>query len=671
MAYRTDTLCGIFHTQALRIGDNRAFLTARFTADGSASPEYHTLTWKQARDMVLDVARGLMSLGVQHSDRVVLISENRPQWIIADQAIQACRAIGAPISPTVNREELAYMLEDSVPRAIMVSQIDMAHTVRALCLASEYLQTVPVIVIEPYDGEDILPLAALKSQGRARVPLDAVEDSIQRVIPSDIASIIYTSGTTGQPKGVVLTQANWVANLHQCTDSDLMHRLKARDFGLKTLVHLPLCHVYGRMCDYHMIGLHFGGELVFAPGYESLSKELLEIRPHVIFSIPRFYEKTAEGIRYAFSHGRKQTLFHWALARGWAYTEAMAIGTRLSPLSFARYVLAHLLVFNRIKRLTGLDRLIFAVSGGGKLDKEVCTFLRSLGLELNEGYGMTETGTVITFNIPEVIAGKPRSALGRQFYERIMDMAADLMLIGQGRGKSPYAHPVRILKMALIYYTFLYDMRIKPGSVGRPLADTEQKIDESGEILIKGPQVFAGYWRMPEDTEEIFTTDGWLKTGDIGHLDREGFLEITDRKREIFVTSSGKNIAPFPIESALTARPYIEQACLIAEGRKYLTALIVPDIAFFKQYARTQGIAYSSPEELLDRPEIQQLIQEQVEGVNQNLARFEQIKSFTILKKPFAVDTGELTPSLKLKRAVIYERYRAEIEGMYTRWGAV
>ena len=673
MLYRNDTLCGIFHNQALRFGDDRVFLSVTSALSEDRHDEYRSLTWRQVRDETIALARGLIALGVVFGERVVILSENRPQWIITDQAIQACGAIGVPISPATKPEVLAYLLDDCVPRVVIASNIESARTVRSLCNANESLQDVQVIVMEPYAGYDVFAWNEILSMGSSRVPLDSVEESIQRVIPSDIASIIYTSGTTGLPKGVVLTQSNWVTNMHQCTDSVFMQRLKNKDLAPTALVHLPLNHVYARASDYHMIGLYFGGELVFGGGYDTLSKDLLDVRPHIITSIPRFYEKVTESIRYAVGceNRPRKVLFTWALAQGKKFARSLATGRRISPLGFARLFMAHRLVFDRIKHSMGLDRVIFAISGGGKLDRDICMFLRAMRLELSEGYGMTETGTVINFNAPDLLTDKPRSLLGGWFYERIMDMATELLVVQTSQGHSPLSHPLGALKLALTYYTFLYNLRIKPGSVGRPLTGTEEKIAEDGEILIKGPQVFVGYWRLPEETEEIFTADGWLKTGDIGCIDQEGFLEITDRTREIFVTSGGKNVAPCPIEAALTARPYIDQVCLIGEGRKYLTALIVPDIDFFTRYARNQGLDAEGLEELFQRDEIRDLIRQQVEQVNQGLARYEQIKEFHILHKPFDVSSGELTPTLKLKRRAVYEHYQAEIDGMYARWGSI
>lgn len=673
MLYRTDTLCGVFHNQALCFGSDRVFLSAKLTIGGSPTDYYCELTWQQVRDEAMSLARGLIALGVAHGDRVVILSENRPQWIISDQAIQACGAIGVPISPATKPEELAYMLDDCVPHTVIASRIESARLVRTLCNANESLHEVHVIVMEPYEGYDVFAWNEIMSLGRSRVPLDCVEESIQRVIPSDIASIIYTSGTTGLPKGVVLTQGNWVANMYQCTDSDIMQHLKDSGMAPTALVHLPLSHVYARASDYHVIGLFYGGELVFGGGYETLSKDLLEIRPHIITSIPRFYEKLTENIRYAVSCESKprRILSRWAFVQGRTFASSLATGKRISALAMLGFYGAHRLVFERIKRSVGLDRLIFAVSGGGKLDKDVCLFLRAMRVELNEGYGMTETGTVTNFNAPAIMAGKPKGVLGSWFYERMMDTVTDLLVVKTSQGISPFAHPFPALKLALAYYAFLYNMRVKPGSVGRALTGTQEKIADNGEILIKGPQVFIGYWRLPEETEEIFTADGWLKTGDIGCLDHEGFLKITDRTREIFVTSGGKNIAPCPIEAALMARPYIEQACLIGEGKKYLTALIVPDIDFFTQYAHNQGLDPTALDELFKRPEIKDLLAQQVEYVNQSLARYEQIKDFCILNRPFDMASGELTPTLKIKRRTVYEHFQTEIDGMYARWGSV
>lgn len=669
MAYRTDTLCGIFHNQALRYGDRFPFLTARFDKEGRPIDHFTSRSWKDARDEVLDLARGLMALGVERGDRVIIFSESRPRWIIADQAIQACGAIGVPLYPTVSDEELAYMLEDSESKTVILSTQDKAQMTIKVSQGKEK----PIIIqMSPWEGgnkpEGVYTFAEAMALGSQKFTLEAVEQEIARVSPNDVASIIYTSGTTGKPKGVVLTQANWVANMHQCTASEIMQRTKELDLHLKALVHLPLCHVYGRTSDFHTVGLILGGELVFAESYQSMSRDLREVRPQVINTIPRLFEKIFEIVQSTTSRTKPlyQSIYQWAMSKGKLYVDSLATGTRMAPHQLLMFSLANILVFERLKKQMGLDRLVLATCGGGKLAPEICTFFRALGIQLSEGYGLTETSPVINFNAPELYMQKPQSGIAKVLYDWIMTMTTNLMVVGVSQGKSAYLNPISTLKLGLCYYTLVYNLRVKPGFVGPAMKDTIEKIAEDGEILVKGPQVFKYYWKKPQDTEDSFTPDGFFKTGDIGQFDSEGFLQITDRKKELFVTSGGKNVAPHPIEVALISRPFIDQACLLGDGRKYLTALIIPDFESLKRYAKDKGISYATTTELVAHPDIKALIAKEVDEVNASLARYEQIKYFTLLDKSFEVETGELTPTLKIKRRVVNEKFRDQIEKMYT-----
>jgi long-chain acyl-CoA synthetase len=671
MDYRMDTLCGLFHNQALRYGDRFVFLTGRFEADGRASATFRSRTWKQTREEVIALARGLIALGITKDDKVAIYSESRPRWVIADQAVQACRAIGVPLYPTVSEEELDYMLEDSESCLAIVSTPDKARLV--LKVRADKAK-IPVIMMSPWDGEgpkpqNVYTFGEVFALGDARVSSDVVEQGIRSVVPEDIASIIYTSGTTGKQKGVILTQSNWIHSMHQCSASEIMGLTAKKDLHLKALVHLPLCHVYGRMSDYHAAGLKMGGELVFAESYQSIARDLREVRPNIINSIPRFYEKTYEIVQSALSRAKKpyQALYHWAMGKGKIYVDCMATGKRMPPHLLTLFGLANSLVFDRMKKEMGMDRLVMACSGGGKLSKEICVFFRALGIQLMEGYGLTETTAINHLNAPEITMEKPPAGVLKYFYDKIMALTLYLMVVRQSQGKSPYTNPILSLLLSFCYNTLIYRLRVKPGTVGRVVPGTEMRIAEDGEILIKGPQVFKGYWKREKETAEAFTPDGFFMTGDIGVADEEGFLQITDRKKELFVTSGGKNIAPHPIEIALIERPYIDQACLIGDGRKYLTALIVPDFESLKRYAKNNTIAFSLQEDLVRHPEIRKVIAGEVEKVNASLARYEQIKYFTILERPFDVATGELTPTLKIKRRVVNEKYQKQIEEMYNK----
>jgi len=670
MSYRNDTLCGLFHNQALRYGEDHIFLMGKYDEYGKAISDYRKITWRQARREVLDLARGLASLGLNKGDRCVLFAESRPEWVIADQAIQACGATGVPLYPTLSREDLSYMIQDSDSKFVITSNRAKAEEITRLRNELKGLKALPVITMESFDGgplKDVYSLADVMQKGRASVSEDEIEARIRSVTPDTIAAIIYTSGTTGRSKGVVLTQSNFVTNIHQASRSELMVRMKKKDAKLTALVHLPLCHVYGRSGDYHVIGLYLGGTLAFAESYRAIAQNLLEVRPNVITSIPMFYEKTYETINAVIAKQKPiyKKLFKWALRKGEIYTDAMATGKRISQLDLTGFGMANMLVFDRMKKMMGMDRLVMALSGGGKLSKEVCVFFRSLNIQLNEGYGLTETSPVINFNEPEIIDSGKHGKLYQWFFDKVMDTVLDLMVVKQAQGISPYANPISAAKLGFCYSTILYKLRVKPGTVGRPVAWTEEKIDEDGEILVRGPQVFKRYWNMEDATREAITEDGWFRTGDIGHFDEEGFLIITDRKKDLFVNSGGKNIAPHPIEVALQARSYIEQACLVGDGRKYLTALIVPDFKSLSRYAKKNGIGFKDNSDLVSNDKIRALIQAEVDAVNATLAHYQQVNYFHLLDAPFSEETGELTPTMKVKRKVVLEKYKDRIEKMY------
>jgi len=669
MNYRADTLCGLFHNQALRYGDRFVFLSGRFEADGRASDKFSSRTWKQVREEAIALAKGLMALGIKKKDKVVIYSESRPRWIIADQAVQACRAIGVPLYPTVSEEELDYMLEDSESCLAIVSTPEKARRVLKVTAGKAKM---PVIMMSPWDDvgqkpEGVYTFPEVFALGDPKVKLDVIEEGIRSVVPEDVASIIYTSGTTGKQKGVILTQSNWIHSMHQCSGSEIMALTAQKDLHLKALVHLPLCHVYGRMSDYHTAGLKMGGELVFAESYQTIARDLREVRPNIINSIPRLYEKTYEIVQSTLSRAKKpyQAIYNWAMSKGRIYVDCMATGKRMPPHQLMLFGLANSLVFDRLKKEMCMDKLVMACSGGGKLSKDICIFYRALGIQLIEGYGLTETTAINNLNAPEIMMEKPPTGFLKVLYDRIMALTLHLMVVRQSQGKSPYANPVMSLLLSLCYNTLVYRLRVKPGFVGRVVPETEMRIAEDGEILIRGPQVFQCYWKREKDTADAFTPDGFFMTGDIGVADEEGFLQITDRKKELFVTSGGKNVAPHPIEVALIERPYIDQACLIGDGRKYLTAFIIPDFESLKRYAKDHGITCASQEDLANHPDIKALITKEVDHVNATLARYEQIKYFTILGRAFDVASGDLTPTMKIKRRVVNEKYQQQIEEMY------
>jgi len=609
----------------------------------------------------------LIVLGLKKGDRIVIFSESRPRWIIADQAIQACGAIGVPLYPTLTVEELGYMTSDSGSTIVIASNQDRGEM--ALKAKAAGVNIEKIITMCSWEGkkpDGVYTFDEVIALGKDKVSDEQIENNINAVTPDDIASIIYTSGTTGKQKGAILTQKNWVSNMHQASNSTLVRRQRELGLHLTFLVHLPMCHVFGRTSDYHVGALQQGGILVFAESFEKIPKNLQEIRPNVIVSIPRLWEKIFDTTKSIISRQNKttQSIFNWAMQLGEKYSYAMETATRMNQLDLLQFAVANMLVFNKIKKTAGLDRVVLGISGGGKLSRDVCVFIRSLGIQLSEGYGLTETSPVINFNEPEFGSGFDPAKAG-WFDKKMIDLTVDLMVTKQAQGLSPYTNPIRSLSLSLAYNTVAHKLQIKPGTVGRPALWTEEKIAEDGEILVKGPQVFKGYWNLPDATKEAFTDDGWFKTGDIGEFDKDGFLRITDRKKELFVTSGGKNVAPHPIELAITAKPYIDQACLLGDARKYICALVVPDFPELQRYCKQNNIPITSNEDLIANDQIKSLIQKQVDEVNESLPRYEQIKYYKVLDKPFSVESGELTPTLKLKRRIVFEKYKDEIECMY------
>ena len=458
MAYRDDTLCGLFHNQAVKYGEDHVFLMGKFDEYGKPITTFRKISWRQTRRQVLDLARGLASLGLNKGDRCVIFAESRPEWIIADQAIQACGATGVPLYPTLSRDDLKFMVIDSESKMAIVSNRAKADEFLSLRDSHEALKSMPVISMEEWEGshrENGYSFMDIMQMGREKVAEEEIESRIKSVTPETVAAIIYTSGTTGRSKGVVLTQSNFVNNIHQASRSELMIRMKKKEVKLTALVHLPLCHVYGRSSDYHLIGIYLGGTLAFAEGYHAIAQNLLEVRPNVITSIPMFYEKTYETINAVIAKQKPiyQKLFKWALRMGEVYTDAMASGKRISQLDLTGFGIANMLVFDRMKKMMGMDRLVVAISGGGKLSKEVCVFFRSLNIQLNEGYGLTETSPVINFNEPEILDSVQHGRLYQWFFDKIMNMVLDLMVVKQSQGISPYANPVSAAKLGVCYST--------------------------------------------------------------------------------------------------------------------------------------------------------------------------------------------------------------------------
>lgn len=556
---------------------------------------------------------GLMALGVKPGDKVVLISEDRPKWLLTDYAVLTAGAADVPIYPTLNAQETAYIANNSDAEVAVVSNEDQANK---LLSQRENLKRLKSIVVfdPPTDGHpDLLTWDQVIAWGKDYA---AKNPGIHRKVasqvkPEDLATLIYTSGTTGVPKGVMLTHSNFVEN---CRAGMEYLEIDATD---RALVFLPLSHSFERMIDYCYFWQ--GLSIAYAESIEKVADNLGEVKPTCMAAVPRLYEKVYARLmeQAAQSSALKKFLIHWSIrtVSEWAETYKANKGKVPMGLAFRR-ALADKIVPKKLRARVG-GRIRFFVSGGAPLPRHLAVFFYGCGLPIAEGYGLTETTPVVSVN---------------EFHK-------------DGREN------------------------IRFGSPGRPLKNVEVRIAEDGELWVRGPNVMKGYYKMPKETEEVLTPDGWFATGDIATLDEDGFLFITDRKKELIVTAGGKNVAPQPIENELKRNKYVTQAVLIGDRRPYITALIVPNFDNVIEYCKSKGVNKIDPRDLCREPVVAHLFQNVLDRVNANLSRYEQIKKCRLLPKELTMEEGELTPTLKVKRRVINQKYGHLIEEMYAENG--
>jgi long-chain acyl-CoA synthetase len=555
------------------------------------------------RTAVEEVSMGLRELGVERGDRVAVLSENRPEWAYADLAALCAAAIDVPIYPTLPPAHALHILNDSEAKLCFVSTALQARKVLEVKDQAPALRHVVVFEGAPLEGT--LHLDELRRRGRDALRRDpgAVRARAAEVLSEDVATFIYTSGTTGEPKGVMLTHANLVSNV-LCA-SGPFETLGPGDVALSFL---PLSHVFERMGGHYMM-LFRGTTIAYAESVEEVPENMLEVRPTVMLSVPRLYEKIYARVqeKVAGDPPLRRRIFRWALGVGRSAFAHRVAGTEPPPLLRLQHRLADALVFGKIRARTG-GRLRLFVSGGAPLAREIAEFFGAVGLTILEGYGLTETSPVISVNLPG---------------------------------------------------------RMKPGTVGPPITGVEVKIAEDGEILTRGPHVMKGYYNQPEATAEAVDPEGWFHTGDIGHLDPDGFLVITDRKKDLLVTSGGKNIAPQPIENRLKTNAYIGEVVMVGNRRHYAVALVIPKFEALERWARDHGVVFTSREELVLRPEVRAHYEREVERLCGDLAKYERIKKIALLPREFSIETGELTPKLSVKRRVVEQKFKDLIDKLY------
>lgn len=580
-----NTLVDIFYAVVER-GSERVMLTRD-------EKGWQPISARQLYQRTVGVAKRLRDWGIGGGDRVAILSENRPEWAIADFATLLIGAAVVPIYATLTAEQCLYVLRHSGAKVVFCSTATQLAKIQAIRSETELEH---VILMEGTIPQDVYSMSEM--MGAGPVERDTTFDADARGITrGDLCTIIYTSGTTGTPKGAMLTHGNLASNL----DASLEAFEFDPDGGELSVSFLPLSHITARHLDY--AEFHHGVTIAYCPDINNLPQVLQEVRPTLFVAVPRVYEKIYNQVQKQVASGFKRKIYSWAIGVGEQHMTEVLAGK--VPKSSA-WSLANHLVFSKIVERMGGKVRIF-ISGGAPLGRELGAWYAKVGIRINEGYGLTETSPVIALNNP-----------------------------------SAY----------------------KLGTVGRILPNIEVKIAEDGEILVKGPSVFNGYWNMPEETKNAFDGD-WFKTGDVGEIDPDGFLIITDRKKDLIKTSGGKFIAPQPIESSLKANALISEAAVIGERRRFPSVVIAPSLPVLEEWARANEIAYATKAELVANPKVQALYEAIVKGVNNNLAQFEKLKKFLVLPEELSVNDGTLTPTLKLRRRKVEERYRELIDKMY------
>jgi long-chain acyl-CoA synthetase len=567
---------------------------------------YRDVSWDEFHGAAGRAARGLLARGLAPGDRVALLSPTRYEWAVADTAALTAAGITVPIYPTLTPPEVADLLRRSEARFLFAS--DREQVEKCLPLLGQAGGLELLIAFEPQaltgvSHPNVVSLEALQAEGD-RVPPGALEERLALPAEDDVATIIFTSGTTGEPKGVVLSHRNIL--------SDVELSLAEFDLGPSDvcLAHLPLAHILERMAGYYLM-LWCGTTIAYAEGIQQVAQNLAEVRPTVAVSVPRIFEKIHGGIQAKAMEAPPLTrrITFWALSVAARAGELQARGRPLPAGLGLQHALADRLVYAKIRHRFG-GRLRFFISGGAPLAPELAMFFNAVGIRIYEGYGLTETSPVTNVNTPP--------------HNRV-------------------------------------------GTVGRFLRGVSGKIAEDGEILVKGPNVFSSYYKSPEATREAFTADGFFKTGDIGEIDADGYLRITDRKKDLIITAGGKNVAPQKIENILKMDKYIAEAMLYGDRRKFLSALIVPDFEWLRRYAEWKNIPHSSASDLVRHPQILDFYARRLEQIQYeaHLASYETVKRFVLLDHEFSAVQGEVTPTMKVRRKILTAHYADRLDALY------
>jgi len=593
MTDSVSTLSRLF-LNTCRVHSKPALFLAKL--EGSYAP----ISTAEAETRVRELSLGFRELGLRPGDKAVILSENRPEWVMTDLAIICAGGVTVPIYTSLLPEQIKYIINDSDARIVVCSNRELWLKVEAV--RGELPGVRHFVMIDEEEPAGILTLGEIRGKGKRAAEADPglFERNALAVQPADLASIIYTSGTTGPPKGVMLSHANFVSNIKAV---GFVVSFLSTDTALSFL---PLSHVLERTATF--VFLYHGATIAYAESVETVSENLLEVRPTIVISVPRLFEKMYARVMELVLKmpAPKKALFFWALSVGRRHAARRIDRQPVSRALKAKVGLAHRLVFSKILARTG-GRIRFFICGGAPLAADIAGFFYAMGLYIFPGYGLTETSPVLT-----------------------------------GNGFDSY----------------------RLGSAGRAIPGVEITIAPDGETLARGPNVMQGYYKREAETREAME-GGWFHTGDIGRLDPEGFLFITDRKKDLIVTAGGKNVAPQPIESILCLNPYIASAVVVGERKRFISALIVPEFGKLEEYARANGIPFRDRAELCRRQDVVDFMLAEVNRSTPDLASYERVKKIALLDCDFNSESDEVTPTLKVRRAIVENKYKGLIDSLY------
>jgi long-chain acyl-CoA synthetase len=599
----------------------------------AAPGEFRPISYTQMQNVVRNLAAGFRDLGVETGDRVGIFADTRMEWAQTDFALLSAGAVVTTVYTSSSPEQARYLLDDSDAEGVVVENQDVLERVLEVEDDLDLEFIVSMDRLEGYDDrDDIMTLAEVHDRGEAVFDPDAYETWLDEPEMDDLASLIYTSGTTGQPKGVQLTHRNFRSNVNQIRKRygprpDKADDLPVIDETVQSVSYLPLAHVFERTSG-HFLLFASGACVAYAESTDTLKEDFGTVKPNTATSVPRVYEKIYDTIReQAGESGAKKRIFEWGTDVGVTYHETDEPGPVLS----AKQSVADKLVFSNVREALG-GEIELLISGGGSLSKELCTLYHAMGLPIYEGYGLTETSPVVSVNPP--------------------------------------AEP-------------------KVGTIGPTLPGVEVRIDESvtdqdafddpgevGELLVTGPNVTQGYWNKPGETREAFTEDDdgtrWFRTGDIVHLRPDGYIEFRDRLKQIIVLSTGKNVAPGPIEDAFAASEVVEQCMVVGDGEKFIGALFVPNEDHIREWAAEEGLDLpDDPEALCDDERVREYVQREVDAANEGFEKHETIKRFELVPREFTEENDMLTPTMKKKRRVILDRFDDRVARIYEDEGSI